>query len=200
MLRPMFLLIPALLALTTPLRADVASEVQAYHPPPPGYPPAMGGVVLTEAGTDTTLTTFDFSIGAFDASAFFLKMEEAEPTFFLTAWPGADPDAKSGLLRLEASFAGKVAAGSAASSALVAISIKDDFSGRRWTSEGGGTATLVIDTFTPETPGNSSGYGHATGHFAARICSGDGDPAVVAKTARCREVSGSFATDVQYEP
>jgi hypothetical protein len=180
-------------------QAAIQAEVQAYHPPPEGYPPAMGGAVLTEGADTFYFTTFDYSIGAFDASAFFLGMESGAPTFTLTAWPNGDEDAKSGLLRVEGTFSGVIGPGSTDAAAVVAISIKETFRGRRWTSEGG-EGVLVIDSFVPQTPGSSSGYGHATGHFTARICSADGDPAVVAKNARCRAVTGSFETDVQYEP
>lgn len=188
------------LGLAAPLHADEVPAGEPYYaPPPPGFPPVMGGVVLTEKGQDTPYMTYDFSIGAFDASAFFLKMETGEPTFTLTAWPDSNPDATEGILRVKGQFTGKIEPGSRDDKAVVAITIRDDFQGRRWTSEGG-EGVLVIDSFKPEMPESSSGYGHATGHFEARICSADGDPAVVAPNARCRQVTGSFETDVQYEP
>ena len=178
---------------------DVLAAVEAYHPPPEGFPPAMGDVIMTDKGKTFVFTTFDFSIGAFDASAFFLGMESETPSFRLSAWPGGNHEAEMGVLRLTGSFAGKVTPGAQAKDAVVEISIEKDRDGRRWTSEGG-PALLVIDEFTPDQPGFSSGYGRARGHFEARICSGDGEPAVVPKNARCRDVAGQFETAVQFEP
>lgn len=182
-----------------PRSSDIVVPPESYGTPD-GKPPAMGTATLEEGGTQKVLTTIDFSIGAFDASAYFQHMEEPAPEFRLSAWPGGDAEATSGILVLEGTFGGKIAPGSAAVAAKVAELIGTDPSGRRWTSEAGGTASLVIDSFAPERPGASSGYGHATGHFAGRICSGDGDPVRPAAERRCREVTGQFETDVQYEP
>ncbi len=183
----------ALLALTAPPLPALAQEGE---PLPPGYPPKLGEVQLVEAGKSTRLTTYDFSIGAFDASAWFGEGLRGRG-FQLMAYPDENPDATKGRLflwgGLDAWAPGKTRA------ALVEILMGTDIDGRRWTSAGK-PAELVIDSFTPQEKGHSSGYGHVTGHFSATVCSGDKDPVVVAPNARCREVSGRFATDAQYSP
>jgi len=184
---------------TGPETVIVAPMMESYDTPD-GKPPVMGTATFVEGGAEKVLSTIDFSIGAFDASAWFEHMEESMPVFHLTAWPNADSEAKGGILTMEASFGAKVGAGSHSTSAKVAELIGTDRSGRRWTSEASGSASVVIDSFKPDTPGSSSGYGHATGHYTAHICSGDGDPVRYSPSPRCRDVSGDFDTNVQYEP
>ena len=197
-MRPLILL----LALAGCVQADqpvVLEPVESYDTPD-GKPPALGTATLVEDGVTKTLTTFDFSIGAFDASAWFGEGLQ-ERGFYLDAYPDGNSAAESGVLRLYGHYPswtpGK--APGAAEGGLVEVSMGPDWRGRRWSSAGK-PVEVVVDSFVPQEKGQTSGYGHVTGHFAATVCSGDKDPVVVAPGARCHEVSGSFATDMQYSP
>lgn len=165
-------------------------------PTPPGYPPRLGSVTLAEGARTTTMATYDFSIGAFDASAWFGSGTEGKG-FHLTAYPEGNPEAEKGLLMLYAGM--EHWAPGSGTEALVEITMGPHRHGRRWTSAGQ-EAEVVIDGFVPQEAGATSGYAAVTGHFAARVCSGDKDPPVVAPNARCRDISGTFATDAQYSP
>lgn len=63
MIRLAFLAVPALMA--GPTAAETAFQPEL----PEGYPPVMGDVHANVGGRDVAWQTFDFSIGAFDASA-----------------------------------------------------------------------------------------------------------------------------------
>ncbi|NBZ86116.1 hypothetical protein [Stagnihabitans tardus] len=193
------LLLAALPLTLHPLAAQVVLEPSAEDLPP-GYPPKLGLAELVEGGKTQVLTTYDFSIGAFDASAWFGEGIEARG-FYLTAYPDDNPDARKGVLRIYGHYESWTPgqAPGATTEGLVEWSITEGFRGRRWTSAGK-PVEVVVDSFVPQEPGQTSGYGHVTGHYSARVCSGDKDPVVVAPNARCREISGQFETDVQYSP
>jgi hypothetical protein len=165
--------------------------------PEPGYPPKLGTASLDSAGTVQIFTTFDFSVGAFDASAWFDSRDGVQ-RFAMTAYPEENPDAEVGLLRVTADLPGGRVAGSEGAPVLVEIWWEDRGNGRKLTSAGH-PASLVIDRFTPDSE-STSGYGQATGRFEATLCPGMGDPAKVTSGADCQEVRGSFDTRVQYSP
>lgn len=181
-----------LIFLSLPVSAQVLVEPSAGDVPP------LGEVRLSEAGKETIYTTFDFSVGAFDASAWLEGMGGA-PRLHVTAYPDGDPQAQKGLLRIEAGFARSLAPGMITQEAKVEILMGKSRDGRRWTSEGKMAEVEIFD-FVPQEAGVDTGYGRLTGRFSARICSGDGAPAVVAPNARCRDVSGLFATEAQFQP
>lgn len=165
---------------------------------PPGYPPKMGTVTLTGPEGTQTFTTYDFSIGAFDASAWFDTQGEA-PHFTLTAYPDGNPDAEAGKFWLTTAFDAAPESGSKGRYTLVEIPATQDREGPRLSSAAR-KASVTIDSFTKEDPGNTSGYGHVTGHFAARLCQVDHAPAVRMSGGPCQDVTGTFDTQVQYQP
>jgi hypothetical protein len=177
--------------------AEPVEAVVAPFVPPPGYPPKLGTAQLNAEGTVQIFTTYDFSVGAFDASAWF-DSENDVPRFTLTGYPGENPDAETGLLRVTAHLPNGSAAGSAGTEVLVEIWQEGKRNGAKLTSVGH-PASLVLDSFTQESDG-TSGYGHASGRFTATLCPGAGDPAQVTLGTQCHEVSGSFDTGVQYSP
>jgi hypothetical protein len=173
--------------------AQVVLEPSDF-PPPPGYPPPLGEVVLHEHGRESLLTTYDFSIGAFDASAW-LASDATGPVFHLTAYP--DAKAETGLLRLSGQLDGDLPA--VLVDPLVEINLAPGFVGRRWSSAGQ-RVEITLEELVPDDPEAGSGYARFAGHFEARLCSADRKPVVIAPGARCRSLSGRFETRGQVSP
>lgn len=206
-MRHLLLLVLPLLAACSVPSSDVTPVPQAptlpeeavvmpFYPEPDD-PPKLGTVSFESGGTVQIFTTFDFSVGAFDASAWFDSRDGVQ-RFTMTAYPEENPDAESGLLRVTAGLPGGRVAGSEGAPVLVEILWEGKRDGRKLTSVGH-PASLVIDRFTPDTD-SSSGYGQAKGRFKATLCPGTGDPAKVTLGTDCQTVSGSFDTRVQYSP
>ncbi|MFT4149968.1 MAG: hypothetical protein QM656_07190 [Paracoccaceae bacterium] len=154
---------------------------------PPGYPPKLGDVTATLDGKPAAWETYDFSIGAFDASAW-IDSYDGFRLKIIGYTPG-NPDAEADHLVIEARFDGKPRAGDTGRPVLVEIYDKG-LTGRRASSEGK-PATLTVDRI--KTGFNSSGYGSFTGSFRATLCPKGG------KTGPCREIAGRFDTGMQYE-
>jgi hypothetical protein len=193
----LFALLP-LLAGLAPAFAETTIVLEQPEQLPPGYPPKMGQVTLTGPEGTTTFTTYDFSVGAFDASAFFDTREE-KPHFTIMGYPNENPDAEAGTFWLTTQFDVAAKAGSKGRYTLVEIATTKDHEGPRQSSAAR-KASLTIDSFTKEDPTATSGYGHVTGHFTARMCQVDHSPAVRQPGSTCHNVSGSFDTQVQYQP
>lgn len=156
-----------------------------------GPPPPMGTVTLQADGASQVLTTFDFSIGALDGSAWFGGFNDAF-TLHLRAFPDADPDATAGVFILEATLPGRPAHGMV-STAVTAQIEKDGAKGQvmQWFSRRN-PGRVEIETVTREAP--ESSFGHATGRFAVTLC----DMAAPEKND-CHAVAGRFDTDVQFD-
>ena len=152
---------------------------------------------MIQDGVTQVFTTYDYAVGAYDASAWF-DSDEGQSRFTLTGYPDENPDAEDALLRLTAHLPQGRIAGSAGKDELVEVWLDNGRKGAKLTSVGH-PAALVIDSFTPDTA-ETSGYGQSSGHFSAVLCPGTGDPAVVAPGNACRAVSGRFDTGVQYQP
>lgn len=193
-----FFLTALLPLLALPCLADTTSPPMEAEQLPPGYPPKMGEVTLTGPEGTTVFTTYDFSVGAFDASAWFDSQGE-KPHFTLSAYPDANPDAEVGKLWLTTLFDAAPKSGSKGLYTLVEIPATKDREGPRLSSAAR-KATVTLDSFTKEDPAATSGYGHVTGHFTARLCPVDHSPAVRVPGGACHDVSGTFDTKVQYQP
>lgn len=157
----------------------------------PSYPPRLGTISATIDGTGGVWTTYDFSVGAFDASAWFSRSGETgaapdETTLTLVGYPDANPRAEDGLLRVVLRLDGRPAPGIRVTGATIEVIDDADFGEPRLAGTGTGTLTSV-------TIGEGSGYGEAAGSFEGRLCS----PTASGDT--CLAVAGSFATGVQYE-
>lgn len=160
--------------------------VGSYDPwSEPGYPPKMGDITADVAGVAKTWATYDFSVGAFDASAWFGSSDGAV-TLTVTGYPDDNPRAGRGLLRLQGRLAGPPAAGVAVEDATVAVLDGD----RDWPTLSG-TATLRIERLTREAAGG--GYGEIGGSFEGALC----PPAVMG--APCQQITGRFRTTVQFD-
>lgn len=154
--------------------------VVVYPDGGPGYPPKMGDVTGTLGGTAVAWETFDFSIGAFDASAW-VEHFDGPYRLHLNGYPPGNPNAKSDRLRVTGTFAGSPAAGT-----LQAVEIVTGADGTFRVE----AATLVVESIdAPE----GSGYGSASGRITASLC-----PANPAVKAPCQLLDARFATSVQF--
>jgi hypothetical protein len=182
--------IAALLAMAGCAEAVAQEEAQPVPVEemlPEGYPPKIGEVMAQLDGAPIFWETYDFSIGAFDASAFF-GGEKAAPVFHLTGYPPGRPDVMDNRLRLE----GRGAPAAGVLAGAVVELIDEDPEGPRLCSAGQ-AADVVLDRVSRL----NSGYGHATGHFSARLCPLGTTTAKV--TQVCQQISGRFETDFQYD-
>ena len=185
------LLRPALLALLTLASPALAQEVVVVVPElPEGYPPKMGDVWGAFGDQGVAWETFDFSIGAFDASAWVGAGYEAPVmTLHLMAYPPGEPDTMAGRVYAEAEFGAALHVG-AGTEVAVSIMKADDIDGARLSSEGQ-TAVLVIESIGPDREDSYSR--RVTGTIEARLCPIDWDG------QECQDLSLAFDTDVQME-
>jgi len=183
----------ALLVITTPIFAQEAVEeilLPVLPDLPDGYPPKMGEVSGSFGGTPVAWETFDFSIGAYDASAWVgMGYETEKIEAHLMAYPVDDPDTKAGRIYAHAEFGAAFRTGKGRN-VTVEIYQGDDRDGPRLSSEGK-MARLVIDSIGPATEGSYSR--RVVGRIEARLCPVDW------KGQDCQDIALQFDTDMQVE-
>ena len=155
---------------------------------PEGYPPKMGDVAGRLDRRPVAWETFDFSVGAFDASAWIDKQGKDSLRLTINAYPPGDPDTDDNRLSVVALFDALPTPGSMTAS--VTVEILDRWGKKARLASARRPATLTIDSITV---GNGSGYGRASGQITARLCPMGG------KSGPCRDFSARFDTVLQYE-
>lgn len=182
----------AVLLLTACSQAPQEELGIALSPTRDGPPPPMGTVTLTgEDGGQQVLTTYDFSIGALDGSAWFGGFD-GKYTLNLRAFPDQNPDATEGILVLVANLPGPPEAGME----TTAVTVKIEREGQKgnvmqWSSLRQ-PSRVVIDTVERASPEDVSG--HAAGTFTTRLCNMEAP-----EKNDCYDVTGRFDTDVQFD-
>lgn len=168
-----------------------AEDIAVYQPDlPEGYPPKMGDVFGTLDGKTVAWETFDFSIGAFDASAWIGSgYGTPEMSFHLMAYPPGEPDTMAGRFHAEAGFGDALHVGEG-EAVTVSIMKGDDIDGPRLSSEGQ-PVLLVIDSIGPAREGSYDR--RVTGRIEARLCP------VKWKRQSCQDLTLVFDTDMQME-
>lgn len=154
-----------------------------------GPPPVMGTVSLTEGGVTQVFTTYDFSVGAFDGSAWFGPGDPGA-RLVMTAYPDRNPDAETGLLRIEAELPALPVRKTVTGAALVQV-LDRAGSGRVLWSNLGRPAWLEVGSFARI---GADAYGHVTGSYRTVLC----DMTAPEKND-CHEVTGTFDTQVQFD-
>lgn len=182
---------PTLFALCLAALPAFAEDIPVYDPDlPEGYPPKMGEVSGSLGAGQVVWETFDFSIGAFDASAWVGSGYEVPlMTLRIMAYPPGEPDRMAGRVFAVAGFGEALKVGDGAN---VAVSIMkgDDIDGARLSSEGQ-SAALVIESIGPAR--ENSYNRRLVGTIEARLCPIDWDG------QDCQDLSLHFDTDVQME-
>lgn len=185
------LLRPALLALLLfPLPA-LAEDIAVEEPEmSEDYPPKMGEVTGVLGDEAMMWETFDFSIGAFDASAWVgAGYEEPLMTLRIMAYPPGEPDTMAGRVFAIAEFGDALHPGEG-TNVEVSIMKGDDIDGARLSSAGQ-TAVLVVESIGPAR--ENSYNRRLVGTIEARLCPVDWEG------QECQDLSLTFDTDVQME-
>lgn len=154
---------------------------------PAGYPPKIGTVSALLDGKVAVWETYDFSVGAFDASAQFTG-PKAAPEFRLLGFQPGQPNLERNRVTMKGS-----GLGGALTDVLIEVVAGNNWDGLRLSSAGQ-TAALVLDQVVRK----DDSHGHAKGHFAATVCAANGMPVRV-DTRYCQPISGTFETDFQYD-
>lgn len=182
----------AVLLLTACSQAPEEELGIALSPQRDGPPPPMGTVTLTGAdGAQQVLTTYDFSIGALDGSAW-LGGFDGKYTLNLRAFPDQNPDAVEGVFQLVANLPGAPVAGMESTAVTVKILREGQSSNVMQWSSLRQPSRVVIETVDRAGPEDVAG--HATGTFTTRLCNMEAP-----EKNDCYDVTGRFDTDVQFD-
>lgn len=179
------------LALAVIAGPTMAENPPVYVPEPePGYPPKMGAVSGLYGDLPVAWETYDFSIGAFDASAWAGKY--GGPIMLsIMAYPPGEPDNMQQRILIEAEYDPVLKKGKAKGKVRVEIFKDRDVEGPRLTSDGQ-SATLEI-TKVEGAPNGGSGYGSIAGNVSAHLCP------VEWPSQKCTDLTVSFSTKLQYD-
>ncbi|GLS87393.1 hypothetical protein GCM10010873_35530 [Cypionkella aquatica] len=178
-------LAPALAVLLWVAGAAAAQETEAL---PPGYPPKLGGAAGQLGDTSVAWEFFDFSIGAFDASAWVDRdYNSGTVRLHLMGYAPGKPDDTRNRLLAQGDF-GKAFHTGAAEMPLVEVLQGSDVDGPKLTSKGQ-RAEIVVESIGP-LPENSY-LRHVTGRLTARVCPQDWP------LKSCQTIALQFETDVQ---
>ena len=158
-------------------------------PPPEGWPWLLGDVSGTLGKKAVAWQTYDFSIGALDASVW-AGETDGVVGLHMRALPPGKPEAKRMALFVIADIGKVLRVGPAAGSVKVDILRYDKRDGPRMSSEGQ-SATLVIDRLVrdPENINN----GTVRGSVTARLC----PVKWIGKS--CQDFSAKFDTGMQFD-
>lgn len=169
--------------------AALADEVVVMpEQPPPGYPPLLGAAKGNLGDKAVMWEFFDFSIGAFDASAWVdSDWTTKAVSFHLMGYVPKEPEEMRFRLHVTGDF-GTVFQTGAAEAPLVEVLKGRDIDGPRLTSEGQ-RAEVVIESIGPKQP--DSYLRHVTGRVSARVCPKDW------LFRACKDIALRFDTEVQ---
>ena len=162
---------------------------QAQQDVPEGWPWLLGEVSGTLGKKAIAWQTYDFSIGALDASVW-AGEREGQIVFHLRALPPGKPQSDRMVLFVTADIGRDLRAGAASGDVTVEIPRGKDREGPRLSSEGQ-TATLMNDQLRrdPENINN----GRVSGTVTARLCP------VQWMTKSCQDFSAKFDTGMQFD-
>ena len=170
---------------------------------PEGYPWKMGDVVLIMGGSARPYTTYDFSIGAFDAAVQLRAEYDCSGTgscedtgkvlLSMRAHPGADPDAKAEVLFVSGVFDTLPGGPAEAQNVIVQISGAQGWDGKMLMS---GSARMKITAIKRGKDGRDA-YGTLSATVTATVC--DAVDEVLTPGGACQDITASFETEVQYD-
>lgn len=195
-------LLPALLPAAAP-----ADEPVVYTPPPPeGYPWLMGQASVTLDGATRSYATYDFSIGAFDASVQFREHSDCSGSsggckatgralLSLVAYPDGDPDAEADLVLVRAVF-DKLPKG-AKKTRNVTVEIRNPGGeAGGLLQEKPGSATLKLTSVKRGLDGSDS-YGMLQARVTATVCEATKEGLIPG--GACYPFEATYDTQVQYD-
>lgn len=176
-------------ALALMLWAGAATAQDSGMDLPEGYPPRLGGASGDLGTKPVVWEFFDFSIGAFDASAWVDQdWNSKEVSLQLMGYAPGSPDDMRFRLWVSGDFGKTFRTGAAEGKVEVSILRGRDTDGPQLSSEGQ-RVQVVVDSIGPALP--NSYLRHVTGHIAARLC----PKGWLFKS--CQDLTLEFDTDVQ---
>jgi hypothetical protein len=146
--------------------APLAVAQEVYMPPPEGWPWLLGDVTGKLGGKKIAWQTYDFSIGALDASVW-AGNPWGPVQLFLGGFTPGNPKSDRMGLRVTADFGNQLHPGKADGPVKVVITLGSDDNGPRLSSEGH-SASLTIASLVRSQ--DNQNYGHVTGTITARLC------------------------------
>jgi hypothetical protein len=151
-------------------------------------------VTGTLGGKAAQWTTYDYSVGAFDAAVQIRGQADA-PEFHRSAQPPGKTEGRTGELRMQGLIGKSLKAG-VMTGALDEIGIGETDDHPRYSSYGQSAEIVLDEVVDTEGP---MGYGHLKGHFSAHMCVARGGDVPVVNLANCKDVAGRFESDFQYD-
>ncbi len=171
---------------------------------PEGYPWKMGDGVVSRDGAARDYATYDFSLGAYDASVQFRKdydcsgvgscKDTGKVVLSLGAYPGADPDADADVVHINGLFAALPDSPASTQTVSVVITGPDGRGGK--TEVSNGPAELKVTSIARGRDG-SDNYGLLTASVTATVC--EAKDGVLIKGGQCHAFTANFSTQVQYD-
>jgi hypothetical protein len=171
---------------------------------PDGYPWKLGDVAVTLDDKTRAYTTYDFSIGAFDASVQFRDhvdcsgdgacTETGKVALVMVAYPDANPDAEGDLVVVKGIFPRLPDRARRTGAVTVEIRNPGGVEGRSLISKGRAKLTL---TEVRRGKDGSDSYGTLAATVTATVCEAK-DEALI-KDGACHSFRAEFVTDVQYD-
>lgn len=172
---------------------------------PEGYPWLMGDGAVTLNGASRSYTTYDFSIGAFDASVQFRKdydcsgkgscKDTGKILLSLVAHPDANPDATGDLVVIRGLFPRVPNAPRKAKGVSIAIENVGGVEGKYLRSNG--AAKLALTAIKRGDEDGSDSYGTLSATVTGTVCEAT-EEALVPGGA-CQPFKAVFTTKVQYD-
>lgn len=189
-----------LVVIGQPLTAQEVVEMEV----PEGWPWKMGEASVVLDGQTRPYTSYDFSIGAFDASVQFRDhydcsgsgacKDTGKVLLALGFHPGTDHQADIDVIHARAVFPRLPKGAAKTRDVEVEWRLEDDFQGRKWLSKGPAKVKL---TAVERGRDGSDSYGHLTGTLTATICEAVDESLV--PDGECHSLAISFDSDVQYD-
>lgn len=182
---------PVILAIAVLALAGAASAQEVMAPElPPGYPPKIGTINGSLGGKALAWETFDFSVGAFDASAW-ASAFDGKVEFRLRGLKPGSPKSPQGALWVSADVGPALGTGVAPGPVEVVIYRNEKRrDGARMTSAG---QSAVVEITSVGPIEKDSYFRHVTGRITARLC-----PAAWLGRS-CQDFAARFDTQVQVD-
>lgn len=173
-------------------------------PLPEGYPWKMGDATISLDGVARSYTTFDFSIGAFDAAVQFRHDYDCSGTgsckdtgkalLSMLAHPDGNPDAEGDVVLIRGVFQKLPKTGKKTRDVTVEIQDIGGEKGKYLKSKG--PAKLVM-THVKRGKEGSDSYGVLTAEVTATVCEATEEKLIVG--GACQSFQAVFETEVQYD-
>lgn len=192
------------LGLLTPAFAE-EPEVVYQEEMPEGYPWVMGDGTVTLDGMARSYTTYDFSVGAFDASVQFRKYydcsgkgacdDTGKIELAIGAYPDANPDAKGDVVRIHGLF--PRVPGAPRKAREVEIEVRDVGGQPGHWLRSKGPAKLQLTAIKRGDAEGSDSYGTLSATVTGTVC--DATEEAMVPGGACHSFKAVFTTKVQYD-